>query len=51
MNLVELKSSEVKEIQGGGWIKDLWEVFKELDEKWDEYKERFKNGYNSCKCK
>lgn len=51
----ELSFEEMQEIEGGGWIEDLKNLVKELDENWDNLKARFMDGWNSyegtCKCK
>ena len=47
VSIVELDALEMEEMNGGGIVKDVYEVVKELDRHWDSIKRRFMDGWNS----
>ena len=47
LGVSEMSQQEMFDENGGGIIKDIYDVFVAIDENWDTYKERFMNGWNS----
>lgn len=55
LNVVELDAQSKSGLNGGGdsWMSDAWEILKEVDEGWDEFKDRLQDGWDSygeCSC-
>ena len=46
----EMNSVEILNLRGGGVIKDVYDVLKDLDKHWDSIKEHFMDGWNSYEC-
>jgi hypothetical protein len=39
-----------KNVNGGGTLKDVWDIIKEIDAGWDSFKARLVDGWNSYQC-
>lgn len=48
-SLVELTTEEMVELDGGGLIRDIYDVLKDVDKHWDDMKKRLKDGWDSYK--
>jgi hypothetical protein len=46
----EIKEVEMSEVNGGGAIMDVWNILKEVDSGWDNFKARLKAGWDSYEC-
>ena len=46
----EMDEAQMSEVNGGGIVADIWELVKEIDEGWDNFKQRLVDGWNSYGC-
>lgn len=49
LNIVELDALELEEMNGGGIVKDIYEMVIDFDGRWDSIKHRFMVGWNRYK--
>ena len=49
LNIVELDALELEEMNGGGIVKDIYDMVIDLDGRWDSIKHRFMVGWNRYK--
>jgi hypothetical protein len=50
MGVMEMNPAEMRNFSGGGFLKDIWEILKDLDKHWEQIKKDFMEGYNSYEC-